>query len=77
VAAKEGILGCPVQRGAERARELDKKEIKPDSMEQDLPQEIEDTYHRIEQKVSLDDTKGTDRKNDADDPVGKTINITV
>jgi hypothetical protein len=57
--------------------DTNKKEIKENSAEPDLQQEIEDTYHRIAQKVSLDDTKGTDRKNDADDPVGKTINITV
>jgi hypothetical protein len=62
---------------SEDAKSPNKKETQEDSVEPDLLQEIEDTYHRIAQKVSLDDTKGTDRRNDADDPAGKTINITV
>jgi TRAP-type C4-dicarboxylate transport system substrate-binding protein len=55
----------------------DKKETGVDSAEPDVQQEIEDTYNRIERKVQLDDTGETDRKNDAENTVGKTINITV
>jgi hypothetical protein len=62
---------------SEAGEDTNKKEIKENSAEPNLQKEIEDTYHRIEQKVSLDDTKDSGRKNDAEDPVGKTINITV
>jgi hypothetical protein len=62
---------------SEDAKSPNKKETQEDSVEPDLPQEIEDSYHRIAQKASRDDTQWTDKKNDADDPAGKTINITV
>jgi hypothetical protein len=55
----------------------DKKENGVDSAESDLQQEIEETYNRIERKVQSDDTGETDRKKDAENTVGKTINITV
>jgi hypothetical protein len=62
---------------SEAAENTDKKEAEADSVEPDLLQEIEDTYNRIAQKVPLDDTGETDEKNDAEDMVGKIINITV
>jgi uncharacterized Zn finger protein len=62
---------------SEAGEDPNKKEIKENSVEPDLQQEIEDTYHRIAQKMSRDDAKDSDRKNDAEDPLGKTINITV
>jgi hypothetical protein len=61
----------------EAGEDSNKKEIKENSVEPDLTQEIEDSYHRIAQKASRDDAKDSDRKNDAEDPLGKTINITV
>jgi hypothetical protein len=62
---------------SETGEDPNKKEIRENSVEPDLLQEIEDSYHRIAQKASRDDAKDSDRKSDADDPVGKTINITV
>jgi hypothetical protein len=61
----------------EAEEDSDKKENGVDSAESDLQQEIEETYNRIERKVQSDDTGETDRKKDAENTVGKTINITV
>jgi hypothetical protein len=59
------------------ADDPEKKETKVASGKPDLLQEIEDTYNRIAQNVQLDDTGKTDRKKDAENTVGKAINITV
>jgi hypothetical protein len=61
----------------ENEDDLKKKETAVDSGETDIEQEIEDTYHRIELNVQLDDTGKTDGKNDAKNTGGTTINIIV
>jgi hypothetical protein len=48
-----------------------------DSVEPDFLQEMEDTYKRIELKVQLEDTGDADKETDAENMVGKNINITV
>jgi hypothetical protein len=53
------------------------EEIKTNSTDSDLLQEIEDTYNRIELKVQLEDTGDADKETDAEHTVGKNINITV
>jgi hypothetical protein len=55
----------------------EKKETRVDSEETDHLQEIEDTYYRILRNAQLDDTGEVEGKNDSDNTVGNTINITV